>query len=116
MELPFGLLEYVNAPPNLRPCSICGAPLEWNPVYQEWADYEGGNRHYCTPEFIATLLPDVHECLHCGEVVLVYQDGRRLNADKTPHECKPQPRKPQPKATQPRPTPRKAAYKGPVEI
>jgi hypothetical protein len=100
-RIPKHIIAAINSPPLLKKCRICGALLEWNPYKSEWADRISGGRHYCPPEAIRALVPDVHECI-CGHVVLVYMDGTRTNQNLTPHLCnrKP-PRRKQRKKTRP---------------
>jgi len=110
--IPPNIIQDINSPPILRRCIICGAELEWNPVHQEWANHAGGNRHYCSDEAIQALIPDVHECINCGCVVLVFRDGRRLNQDLRPHQCKPRKRRVK-QSPRKKPTQR---HRGAVEI
>ena len=107
-------------PPLLKQCRICGAELEWNPYLEQWEDAEGvmPGRHQCTPEAIRAFVGNVHECV-CGSIVLVYADGRRLNADKTPHHCHAKPERAQEeprRVTKPRPARKTAVALGAVEI
>ena len=115
VAIPTEYWKVLMPPPRLRQCRICGGLLEWNPILLEWSNHVEGNRHYCPDEAIQALIPDVHECLQCQRVVLVYQDGRRLGQDLTAHQCKRRPAK----KRRVKPTPRKQSkrcHRGAVDI
>ena len=69
-----------------RYCPVCGESMVWNVYLRRWEDAERPCKHMC--ELPSRMLTgSIMECL-CGNVVVVYSDGKRLNErGRTPHRC-----------------------------
>lgn len=115
-DVPREFWKVLQASPQGKHCQTCGAPLVWNPYLRQWED-EGlfTSRHYCPDEAIQALIPDVHGCLHCGHIVLVYADGRRLGQDLLPHQCNRKPARPK-QIRRKQPATKQRAHRGAVDI
>ena len=68
-------------------CGNCGADVVLVPPYG-WYDAEGQQgHHFCAPDR-RTEIPDQVECWRCLAVIERFPDGRRLDLDGEPHDCR----------------------------